>query len=243
MSDVLIASYHGGLGDSLQFSTLPEEFWKQEGRETYVWAGAQFRNPEINDLVWGCNPYVKGVKGGEWSAGDLPSIEYSNVAGTCISNWEQLHGLKPTNKFPKIYYEPQKVGGYTDVFLVDFTSISIDYDHQLLYNKLDEIKQQYPNHQFLGVVFNQTLNQGKFNTYTGDCDGIIEVVDIFSYCDIMASSFGLIALSSGASHLSSAIKEYSPRLTSICIMDTKWYNHHVNRGNLFLFDNIDYQII
>ena len=51
-SDVYLAAYHGGLGDSLQFSTLPEEFYKQQGRKTYVWGGATFRNQEIYDLVW-----------------------------------------------------------------------------------------------------------------------------------------------------------------------------------------------
>ena len=30
MSDVLIKAYHGGLGDCLQFSTLPEQFSKQD---------------------------------------------------------------------------------------------------------------------------------------------------------------------------------------------------------------------
>ena len=34
MSDVLIKAYHGGLGDCLQFSTLPEQFSKQQGRDT-----------------------------------------------------------------------------------------------------------------------------------------------------------------------------------------------------------------
>ena len=68
----------GDLRDSLQFSTLPEEFYKQKGRKTYVWGGATFRNQEIYDLV-GPNPYVHGVKDGEWNAGDLPTIEYSNV--------------------------------------------------------------------------------------------------------------------------------------------------------------------
>ena len=73
---VLIKSYHGGLGDALQFSTLPEEFYKQQGRETYLLDGASFRNKEIYDLVWGCNPYIKGVMDGEWNAGDLSSGVY-----------------------------------------------------------------------------------------------------------------------------------------------------------------------
>ena len=34
MSDVYLKAWHGGLGDALQFSTLPEEFEKQQGRKT-----------------------------------------------------------------------------------------------------------------------------------------------------------------------------------------------------------------
>ena len=74
MSDVLIKAYHGGLGDCLQFSTLPEQFSKQQGRNTYVLDESNFRNKEIYDLVWGCNPYIKGVKSGHWNAGDIPEI-------------------------------------------------------------------------------------------------------------------------------------------------------------------------
>ena len=47
MSDVLIKAYHGGLGDCLQFSTLPEQFSKQQGRDTYVLDESNFRNKEI----------------------------------------------------------------------------------------------------------------------------------------------------------------------------------------------------
>ena len=51
MSDVILAAFHGGLGDNLQFSTLPEEFYKQQGRDTYISSQASFRNQEIYDLV------------------------------------------------------------------------------------------------------------------------------------------------------------------------------------------------
>ena len=47
MDDVILSAWHGGLGDSLQFSTLPEEFYKQQGRDTYILENAPFRNPEI----------------------------------------------------------------------------------------------------------------------------------------------------------------------------------------------------
>ena len=47
MSDVYLKAWHGGLGDALQFSTLPEEFEKQQGRKTYIVADAPFRNEGI----------------------------------------------------------------------------------------------------------------------------------------------------------------------------------------------------
>ena len=84
MSDVILGAYFGGLGDQLQFSTLPEEFYKQQGRETYLADGSNFRNKEIYDLVWGENPYIKGVVEGERTAGDLESIEVKNHTGNWI---------------------------------------------------------------------------------------------------------------------------------------------------------------
>ena len=60
MSDVYLKAWHGGLGDALQFSTLPEEFSKQQDRKTYIVADAPFRNEGIYDLVWDKNPYVLG---------------------------------------------------------------------------------------------------------------------------------------------------------------------------------------
>jgi len=243
-SDVYLAAYHGGLGDSLQFSTLPEEFYKQQGRTTYIWDQGPFRNPEIYDLVWGKNPYVKGKKSApDRNAGDL--AEYSNNprTGDWIKDWESFHGLKPTNSLPKIYYKPEKVEGFEDTILVDFTSISIDHSSNRLLNRLKELQKQYSDKRFLEVTFSKRLSPDKFNTYGTECENVIEIHDIFSYCDVMASSFGLIALSSGASHLSSALKEYSPNLNSICLMEKEWYNRHVNKGNMFIFNNIDYQVV
>ena len=224
MSDVILSAWHGGLGDSLQFSTLPEEFYKQQGRETYIWANAPFRNQEIYDLVWGKNPYVKGKKEGERNAGDLADYTNRDKTGDWIKDWEAVHGLKPTNSLPKIYYEPEKVEGFEDTILV-------------------ELQKMYSDKRFLEVTFSRQLSNGKFNAYGTNCDSVVEIDDIFSYCDVIGSSYGLIALSSGASHLSSAIKEYSPDLTSICLMEKEWYNRHVNKGNMFIFNNIDYQVV
>ena len=242
MSDVFLKAWHGGLGDALQFSTLPEEFYKQQGRKTYIVEDAPFRNPEIYDLVWDKNPYVHGKKAGVWNAGDLAEIPYQQLCmdgkgtGNMISNWELFHGLKPVNTHPKIYYEPEIHDGFKDVFIVDYTSTTIDYDQNELKRILEDTKKEYPDKRFLSVDFVKSVSS---NSYDIDYDGYVEVESIFRYCDLIASSYGILTLSSGASHMSSAIKDYSPDLKSICIMSKKWYNYHKERG-LFFFDNIDY---
>lgn len=242
MSDVYLKAWHGGLGDALQFSTLPEEFYKQQGRKTYIVEDAPFRNPEIYDLVWDKNPYVHGKKAGVWNAGDLAEIPYQQLCmdgkgtGNMISNWELFHGLKPVNTHPKIYYEPEMHDGFKDVFIVDYTSTTIDYDQNELKRILEDTKKEYPDKRFLSVDFVKSVSS---NSYDIDYDGYVEVESIFRYCDLIASSYGILTLSSGASHMSSAIKDYSPDLKSICIMSKKWYNYHKERG-LFFFDNVDY---
>ena len=242
MSDVFLKAWHGGLGDALQFSTLPEEFYKQQGRKTYIVEDAPFRNPEIYDLVWDKNPYVHGKKAGVWNAGDLAEIPYQQLCmdgkgtGNMISNWELFHGLKPVNTHPKIYYEPEIHDGFKDVFIVDYTSTTIDYDQNELKRILEYTKKEYPDKRFLSVDFVKSVSS---NSYDIDYDGYVEVESIFRYCDLIASSYGILTLSSGASHMSSAIKDYSPDLKSICVMSKKWYNYHKERG-LFFFDNVDY---
>ena len=244
MSDVYLKSWHGGLGDSLQFSTLPEEFHKQQDRKTYILEDAPFRNPEIYDLVWDKNPYVEGKKSGTWNAGDLPDIPYQEMCmggkgtGNMISNWELFHGLEPVNSHPKIYYEPEIHDGYKDVFIVDFTSTTIGYDENKLKNILRDMKKEYSDKRFLSIDFVKSVSS---NSYDLEYDGCVEVESIFRYCDLMASSYGLLTLSSGASHMSSAVKDYAPDLDSICVMPEKWYNYHKERG-LFFFDNINYVI-
>ena len=252
MSDVLIGAWHGGLGDSLQFSTLPEEFYKQQGRETYVADGCNFRNKEIYDLVWGCNPYVKGVKEGRRNAGDIPEIEFTNKNGhhSSITNWEELHGLEPNNSLPKIYYKPKKIEGYEDTILVDLSSVSLKhngdkssfppaYDGKEVRATYNKIREMYKECRFGAVQFVQDLETKTFTVLT-DLD--IPVRSIFHYCDLMASAYGVIGLYSGQSALSAAIIEYNPDLLSLCIVSEAVYKKHSKQSG-FIFDNLNYLII
>ena len=246
MDDVYLKAWHGGLGDALQFSTLPEQFSKQQDRKTYILGDAPFRNPGIYDLVWDKNPYVLGKKFGTWNAGDLPEIPYredgfleKNGTGNMISNWEKFHGLKPTNKYPKVYYEPEKDKGVKDLFIVDFTSTTVNDNDESLAKSLETIRNEYPDRKFVAVSFTDINVK---NDSSGDIkfDGYIEVENIFRYCDLISSVYGYISVHSGGTTLSAALKEYSPELKSICILSESWYNEHQVVDNHFIFDNINY---
>ena len=237
MDDVILSAYHGGLGDNLQFSTLPEEFHKQQGRDTYISSQASFRNQEIYDLVWGCNPYIKGIKEGDWSAGDTPD-RHRVIESNCISNWEALHGLKPTNKYPKIYYEPEKVSSFDNVILVDLSSISITYDADKILKLYDAVKKTHEGMVFLSVEFTNKIKGATI--IEPDVTGVVEIESIFTYVDLMYSSFGVVSLHSGQNHLASAIKnQYNKDLKVYCLMDDVEYVRQKKKG-IFVFDNVTY---
>jgi len=238
MDDVILSAYHGGLGDNLQFSTLPEEFHKQQGRDTYIWSEATFRNQEIYDLVWGHNPYVKGIKDGTWTAGDTPEIGHKTLISDCIMNWEALHGLEPTNKYPKIYYKPKKIYGFHNILLVDLSSISITYDSKKILDLYDTIKKTHSDMMFFGVEFTNKIKDATI--IEPDVDNTILIEDIFTYVDLMYSSFGVVSLHSGQNHLASAIKnQYNKDLNVYCLMDDVEYVRQKTKG-IFVFDNVTY---
>ena len=238
MDDVILLAFHGGLGDNLQFSTLPEEFYKQQGRETYIWSQASFRNSEIYDLVWGHNPYVKGIKDGIWTAGDTPEIGHKTLISDCIMNWEALHGLEPTNKYPKIYYKPKKIYGFHNIILVDLSSISITYDSNEILELYNTIKKLHKDMMFFGVEFTNKIKDATI--IEPDVDNKILIEDIFTYVDLMYSSFGVVSLHSGQNHLASAIKnQYNKDLKVYCLMDDEEYVRQKKKA-IFVFDNVTY---
>ena len=176
----------------------------------------------------------------------MPSIPYredgfleENGTGNMISNWEKFHGLKPTNKYPKVYYEPEKDEGVKDLFVVDFTSTTVSDNKGDVIKCLEQLRNDYPDRKFVSVSFADIVSTKDLSTDI-KFDGYIEVENIFRYCDLISSVYGYVSLHSGGTHLSSALKEYSPNLESICILSKEWYNEHQVLDNHFLFDNIKY---
>ena len=239
-----LRTFHGGLGDTLAFSTLPEEFYKQLGAKTYILKSTKFSNQEIYDLVFGCNPFVNGFKEGPWNAGDPPDLQFKNIENNIIKNVELQNGLIPRNIYPKIYYEPKYKNNLSNSLLVDINSNTIKYDFKTLKKIIKGIKEKNQGKELLKVNFkkNNLANQIITQDYDNSIyDGVIQVENIFDYCDKIASSYGIISLSSGVSYLSSALKFYAKHLKIFCIMDNEWYCYHLQKG-IYIFDNVDYVI-
>ncbi len=256
-SKIVLSSNFGGLGDNLQLSSLPEEFWKQFGRSTYISAKSNHRNDEIFELVWKSNPYVLGVSNKRPIAGDLTawrSLKNPKITNV-ISHWEFTHGLNVTNECPKIYYTPKKIDGLKNTVLIDLSSITLfpspgantvnSYNPELLKMAINHQLENYSNYDFVKVLFNNDLNEK--NSSAKNIDMIltdyeirgVQVKSIFDYVDLMASCSAIITIYSGAAVLASSIKKYNPDLQIFTFITHQNYSHEMNNPN-YIFNNINY---
>lgn len=116
----------GGLGDNIQLSTLPEMFFKKYG-EKCVWISTRnaYRFEGIKELVWDANPYIAGYSDEEPNAGIAKGHVYQDVCNkNHIRGVEKIHGLEPTNDYPKIYYKfkEEDRAKYADKIFIDLTA-------------------------------------------------------------------------------------------------------------------------
>jgi hypothetical protein len=123
---IIIFQDWGGLGDNLQFSTLPEMFAKKRG-ENCVWISNRnaYRYEGIKQLVWDCNPYVAGYTDEQPNAGVAGGHAYQDVCNkNHIKGVEKIHGLEPTNNYPKIYYRFDEAlrAKFADKIFIDITA-------------------------------------------------------------------------------------------------------------------------
>ena len=102
----------------------------------------------------------------------------------------------------------------------------------------ESIKKKHEGKTFLGVEFTQNVSGTPL--IEPDVTGIVEIESIFSYVDLIYSSFGVISLHSGQNHLASAIKnQYNKDLDIYCLMDDVEYQRQKKKG-IFVFDNVTY---
>jgi len=229
---IIISQPWGGLGDNLQFSTLPK-LYSEAGHDVYISSKNMYRNLEIYDLVWKLNPYVKGIMDAEPNAGECKGYHLWGGDTQFIKNIEQMHGFHhSSNKYPIIYYTPKKIESLSTTVIYDMTSISSAYSDDFILERFTTVFRQYPECTPKKVVFKNIHNRATpdFNT------GTIEINSIFDYCDLIYSCKAFVCLYSGCSVLAAAIKQEAITPVVHCF-------HHsmINTPGLYVFDNITYQ--
>lgn len=215
----------GGLGDNLQFSTLPEQLSSQ-GHSVYLHHQNAVRNEEILKIAWGHNPFLKGTLGGSpncgWigvdpGGGRTPDPKCP-IFG--INKWERLFGAPLSMGIPKIYWTPPRTEGLEKVVLVDLNYSSCTYlDHFVLPTVYREIAARWPGADVRQVNFKKQVSTKAFKSDFQP----IEVHDIYHYCSLIASCRAIVTLLSGSSPLASAVRGFNcnPEILTIKKTDYK----------------------
>lgn len=233
--DIIIYSQYPGLGDHLQYSTLPEEFSKL-GYNVYISDKSACRNEDIYDLVWGKNPYVKGKSNkypnaGQWKwypeGKDIPQTKELGFMG-CM---ERRNGLKNKNKYPKIYYKYNKLELLKDTVIIDINACS---NKNFMKNNINKIinlinnlikENGYKNIKVLNYTKFEHLNNidafQKYDKY--------DINSIYELCDVLNSCKAVICGYSGNYALASAIKQEKQYPKIHCVKPyphyESWHNH------------------
>lgn len=246
MNKIIIKQPWGGLGDNLQFSTIPEMAYRQFGTKC-VWVSNHnvYRNSEIKKLVWELNPYIAGFTDEDSS---LPEY-HINGRLEHIEAVEKGFGLQPCSKYPKIYYDSNEENKhlYFNKVFIDLTSskdniLSRDFTIKNNINSfLKKMKDE--NIPINIVVFENIKNTNTFkeNRYV-DYDMFLKNVsyfnikNIFEYCDMIKFCRMFVSFSGGQA-LASAIKcnNDSPEIIS-------FNRKQAYRNKMYIFKNVKYII-
>jgi hypothetical protein len=236
---IVIEQPWGGLGDNLQFSTLPEMFAAQ-GRAVFVSARNSVRNEEIHELVWGRNPYVSGLSTAPATAGACRAAVYDGQLPRYtdfIRRVEIAHGLPATHDFPRVYYAPSQRHDLEDDVLVDVGSISRGFSIEQITGYLRFVFQQfaYPLARAYQVEFQRqvaTQNLLRLRELPP-----LPVRSIFEYCDALHSCRALITVHSGAQSLAVALRQERAGPVIHCLASPQQFN-----WRNYIFPRVEYHV-
>ena len=112
------------------------------------------------------------------------------------------------------------------------------FEEKIRFSLFDQIKHSNTDLTFVAVKF--LKRPGKINTpFVPDVESEVYIKNIFHYCDLMNSVYGIVTLYSGQMVLASAIKSQNPNLKIWCITPPKTYEvHNLTPG--FIFENVEY---
>lgn len=212
----------GGLGDHLALSTLPEE-WSKKGYDVYLSYSNVHRNLEIYDLVWKCNPFIKGFIDGITSPFNEsiqdydPNDENHLINMSFIQKIEADSGIFDTgNQIPKVYITTNKIPELENKTIVNFESISSKYEAQDVLEKLKRIIQENNIDQsdILELYVDKNINEFAHNFMELKDVSKIEtnfpkytINNIYQHADVINSCKNYITVLSGGASLAAALNK------------------------------------
>ena len=248
MKKIIISQPWGGLGDNLQYSTLPELF-SNKGYDVYISTNNKVRNKEIFDLVWGLNPYIKGISDEPSNAGEYKNINWPPEEQNeySIHRVEISHGFEKTNFFPKNYYNPQIITELNNDILIDLTGSSqvyelhkyiefIDYFTPLIMSKNKNIKIITFEKIQPSPIFENVYNYLKIKIPQIE---YLKVNSLIHYCNVIKSCDMIIIVNSGINSLASAIKQNDIKPDIMCYNPWSHFTPQQIKG-CYNYKNVDY---
>jgi len=231
---IIIQQGYGGLGDHLQFSTLPE-LYAHQGYRVYLSTANNYRNNEIFDLVWKHNPYIEGVSDLPGNAGTIKNENIKWSLDSWIQEIEVAHGFTENNNtYPKIYYKPKYISDLSNTVLYDTTVIS-----QPQYSPDNKVLEYFQNvfHRYPGKDIKKIEYLSIENRHVPHLEHEkYYVTSIYDLCDAIYSCKAIVCLLSGCNALSSAIKGDRPTPDIISVT----MNPHKSNWK---FGNVEYYIM
>jgi hypothetical protein len=239
VDDVIIYQPWGGLGDNLQFSTLPELF-HAKGMRTLIASSNVVRNAEIDKLVWHENPFVSGKSHEPANAGacKIDGLSRFPLSLSFIERIESAHGLPPSNRHPKIYYNSRSLSQLFGAIVIDIGSIAFKHNPEETKQYIESVFENY-HYDFKDAVQIEFTNQISNDHIDYRIVGMrrLPVENIFEYCDILNSCRALLTVHSGAHSLAVAIRGHRSRPTIHCWCPAGEFN-----ARRHVFDNVEYCI-
>ena len=239
----------GGLGDNLQFTTLPG-LYHQRGIEFYLSSQNTYRNNEIYDMVWRDNPYVKGIvdEPGNvgWPAFNVAGKGYTLRTHNIITAWESEHlGIdkEPRFKAPIIFYRPKIISSLYDKTIVDLGGVALGNG----FFDFEKVKAFITDNFDMTKVFG-LLKKG--NPKMHNCFGeefpenVIEYETCDEYMNIISSCCNFVGIYSGSNAIAAALNKHK-LFNAYCLVqytglpgDLTW---HTLEDPGYLFDTVVYK--
>lgn len=241
---VLTTGCLGGLGDLSLYTTLPERYTAL-GFDVYMDSENLARNPEITDLLFAHNPFVKGTSDKKPTIGYVKQGHFYDVANKfpcgSIEAMERAHGLPPPYSLaPRIYYRPQPFKiNLQECVLVDLSAISSSIGAQGVSDTMTKMNDRFPGRQFYQVIFPEGVNRNR-----APLDGpAIQMNSIYEYVDAIASCYAWVGSEAGGQALAAAVRgehdvyDFAVRPEIVSVISPMTFN---SRG--YTFRGVDYRV-